>query len=51
MKSKKKKYRPVRYNEEEKYAVFIERKMVMPTVQKNKKKFDKKKERQSRFGV
>ena len=46
MKEKKKAYRPVRYNEIERLEVFVERKLVMPTVHKNKKKFNKKKERQ-----
>lgn len=43
----KNKYRPVKYNEQERYEIFVERKLVVPTVHKDKKKFNKKKERQT----
>lgn len=38
-----------KYTEDEKYKFFVERKIVVPAPQKNRKKYDKKKERQKRY--
>lgn len=42
-----KKYKSLVFNDLERQSIFIERKLVVPTVHKNKKKFDKKRERQN----
>lgn len=38
-----------KYTEEEKYKLFVERKIVVPSPRKNEKKYNKKKERQKRY--
>lgn len=42
----KKKYKSMKFNDLERQSIFVERKLAMPTVHKDRKKFDKKRERQ-----
>lgn len=48
-KSLKKERPKSKYTSEEKYAFFVERKLATPTPTRNKKGYNKKKERQKRY--
>lgn len=51
MKLSERKWKPLKFNDLERQSVFVERKFAMPTVHKDKKKFDKKRERQLRHDI
>ena len=44
-----KEYKPSAYTSEERYQMFVERKSVVPAPTKNKKGYDRKRERQKKF--